>query len=449
MKYISLVTALFMSVALYGQEICQNGIDDDADGLTDMNDPDCLCYNQSSLPPSLIKNASFEEMLDCPTQTGQLELAADWKQATGGTPDYFTCDYKWSAADSAGIIATDGQAYVGALFTPGWKEYIGTCLETPLQQGVPYQMVFDIAMFAVDADGNYCGGGMDNLEPVEVTIYGNKHCAALSQPANLGCPTGDDTQSSTQGDPSWEVIGYASYTPSSDWSKLIVYFTPTINVGAIMIGAPCTLPASYGQNMVCSPYVVYDNVVLNEYSAFFGNLDAPQLQAVKETDCEGDHYALQVETPDGAALVWKGPEGELSSEQSLSFVANGETGLYSCYYIWGNCTSEVANINPFVDFSSAVALFEEPINELPNIITPNGDGVNDVLDGEAIVAACNSVDFELSIVDRWGGLVYRQVAGQAPFNGTNQLGAKVNPGVYFYTLIQNGRERKSTLTIVY
>ena len=42
----------------FSQEICDNAIDDDGDGLIDLNDEECLCNGE--LVPSIIPNASFE-----------------------------------------------------------------------------------------------------------------------------------------------------------------------------------------------------------------------------------------------------------------------------------------------------------------------------------------------------------------------------------------------------
>ncbi len=47
----------------------------------------------------------------------------------------------------------------------------------------------------------------------------------------------------------------------------------------------------------------------------------------------------------------------------------------------GNCTSAVASVQPFVVYQSET----EAAIRLPNIITPNGDGVNDVMDADEIL----------------------------------------------------------------
>lgn len=57
-------------------EICNNAVDDDNDGLIDLNDPDCVC--EVLEPISLIPNPSFEDMNCCPNDRSQLNCAAVW-----------------------------------------------------------------------------------------------------------------------------------------------------------------------------------------------------------------------------------------------------------------------------------------------------------------------------------------------------------------------------------
>lgn len=415
---------------MLAQEICQNGIDDDQDGFLDMDDPDCLCYNAATFPASLLSNSSFEEKESCPTDIGQFSLLKNWTAGTGGSPDYFNCGYKWQSAIEANLTASAGTGYVGALFTPGWKEYIGTCLEQPLAAGISYQLALDVAMLTVDADGKACGGKQPgDFPPVEIIIYGNKHCSALQQPGNLGCPTGGDTQTSTQGgNPSWEIIGSIVYTPSDFWQKQIIYFTPSISVSAIMIGPPCTLPSAY-TDFTCQPYVVYDDLVLNTYSSFFEKAKAPSVQVSKTSDCETSYYTLEAEKIEGAQQFWVAPDQTVSSGHTLSITSKDAAGTYGSYYIMGNCTSAVTSVNPFEDYHSTDS---EASIRLPNIITPNGDGINDVMDAEEITHTCQT--YEMQILDRWGGLVYKQTKGQPGFSGKNLLGSNVADGTYFYSI---------------
>lgn len=84
---------------------------------------------------------------------------------------------------------------------------------------------------------------------------------------------------------------------------------------------------------------------------------------------------------------------------------------------------------------------------LPNIITPNGDPVNNALTLDQLFADC--VEYELKIMNRWGNLVYTQHKGSAPFAGKGILGSMLSPGVYYYILTSGQEEKTGTITINY
>src|SRR5690554_4135249 len=94
MKRLLLFFILFGNV-LIGQEICDNGIDDDGNGLIDLNDTACDCegFGVPQNIPSLIPNPSFEDRNCCPSSFSQLSCADTWIQATTATSDYFNCGY--------------------------------------------------------------------------------------------------------------------------------------------------------------------------------------------------------------------------------------------------------------------------------------------------------------------------------------------------------------------
>ncbi|HON17740.1 MAG TPA: gliding motility-associated C-terminal domain-containing protein [Salinivirgaceae bacterium] len=68
----------------------------------------------------------------------------------------------------------------------------------------------------------------------------------------------------------------------------------------------------------------------------------------------------------------------------------------------------------------------------PNIFTPNQDGVNDLF----IVESPGNITYTLEIYDRWGSLVYKpNLKGtQLTWDGRNNAGELVAPGVYFYVI---------------
>ncbi len=65
---------------------------------------------------------------------------------------------------------------------------------------------------------------------------------------------------------------------------------------------------------------------------------------------------------------------------------------------------------------------------IPNVFTPNGDGVNDFhyVDGE------NIETFEMQIFDRWGNLVYKTFDLNSKWDGRDPSGTLLSSGVYSY-----------------
>ena len=93
-------------------EICDNGIDDDRDGLIDLNDDECECAQTDLV--SLIPNPSFEEMSCCPQQRNALSCANTWIQASEPTTDYIhTCGWMGWPDLEAPQPFPDGDGIVG------------------------------------------------------------------------------------------------------------------------------------------------------------------------------------------------------------------------------------------------------------------------------------------------------------------------------------------------
>ena len=69
--------------------------------------------------------------------------------------------------------------------------------------------------------------------------------------------------------------------------------------------------------------------------------------------------------------------------------------------------------------------------EMPNVITPNGDGNNEYF----LTSVVNyNDDVHLQIFNRLGRLVWESTSYQNDWNGVNQKGKKLADGVYFYTI---------------
>jgi gliding motility-associated-like protein len=72
------------------------------------------------------------------------------------------------------------------------------------------------------------------------------------------------------------------------------------------------------------------------------------------------------------------------------------------------------------------------IGPLPNVFSPNGDGVNDAFLrlGSEQAARCG----ELAVMNRWGQVLQSGQSEGAIWNGKNTNGEPVPDGVYFYII---------------
>lgn len=283
MKHLILILLFLCTTSIFGQEICNNGIDDDGDTYIDLNDTaDCSCV--LGTPPfpsvSLIPNPSFELKNCCPTTYSDFDnnytCATSWSTAiTNSTPDYLNrCNYVSQALTTASLtLFPDGEACSGVLFCQDYKEYIATCLTTPLIAGTEYRLRFNLASINVNPYLNNCYVGFNNTwGPTDIAIFGKKTCSNIPKTSiTNSCLAVADT--------SWSELGTVSYTPSATWGVAYITFTPTTTINAFAIGSPCNFPAFYpNMSLVsadCLPYFVFDNLILNTTSHIgFVNISA-------------------------------------------------------------------------------------------------------------------------------------------------------------------------------
>lgn len=240
---------LFAQVA----EICDNGVDDDGDGLIDINDDDCDCPLE--LPTSLIPNPSFEDRTGCPSGENQLELAIPWQQASAATTDYMhTCGNFLSHpvfSDAVPLPMPDGMGCIGFRngrpFDPNFKEYTGACLTEPMEEDVLYTLNMWVGfMNAVDSP------------PFELTVYGAQGCNLQgilpfgNNDPNIGCPLNV---------PGYEQLGSSNVSGASEWVNTTISFRPSQDLDVIVIGANCAAnPFDH--------YYFFDNLILQKTVEF-------------------------------------------------------------------------------------------------------------------------------------------------------------------------------------
>ncbi len=505
-----------------GIEVCDNGVDDDNDGLIDLNDEDCAC--QIIEPISLIPNPSFEDQLCCPTRRSQMDCAATWIQASAPTTDYIhECGWLGWPNLPIPLPIPDGEGALGfrdgrfpqmennnggnSDNNPNWKEYAGACLTSPLKAGVSYTFRFYI--------------GFTNAEsspPINVTFFGTSDCKNLpfgNGDSAFGCPTNG---------PGWTRLGVAQASGNNEWRQLSINITPTEDIHAITIGPPCN-SSSASQN----PYYFFDNLVLAEQSAFefdikadtqpcandlslsIPNYDsltyqwykngkaligetlsqlqqppsdgryivvltssescnmtrpfdfaAPQFfNQINQTICEGENLNFNNRQITTSGTYWDTLKSvnncdsiiqlTLTINSNLETVVNAKIFPWEIFNIGNHQFSEKGTYNRTISSSfgcdSTVQLvLNHYAVYIPNIFSPNGDGVNDfftITGGQDLTAVK-----DLTIIDRWGNQVYQQNASASRdsnkgWDGQSK-GKKASTGGYLYTanlFMDDGKER--------
>ncbi|PZE16097.1 hypothetical protein DNU06_14970 [Putridiphycobacter roseus] len=295
------------SIDLHAQEICDNGIDDDGDGLIDLLDQsDCSCSLVFPQPNQMIPNAGFEDTLCCPSGIAQLNCAADWIQASNATSDYFnTCDFMSVISPPNFPLPDSGSGYVGIITSANYNEYIGTCLDSVMEVGVSYTINFHAAW----ASGN---------DSIAFTFFGNPDCNNLPWNGST-CPTGID---------SWTELGVQTMTFDSlgEWVSVSLTFTPTYAINAIAIGGACNGldPASGSVN-----YYYIDDINIDSTKNFPGNISS-----YNGLYCQEEAILTAATTLTGGTWQWYKEGIALVGETDS--ILDSELyglGLYSALYI--------------------------------------------------------------------------------------------------------------------
>jgi gliding motility-associated-like protein len=283
-----LLIVLFFSFHYSAQEICNNGLDDDNDGLVDLNDNiDCTCNGINSMNPgnNFIPNPSFEEYSCLPSDFTQLALGSDgifcvsnWQAGTWGSSDYFinTPGSFWpniptplpngqAAAGFFIINLPDVPGFDGNIEDGIYLEYLKTCLTQPLQPGNSYNFQLNLNGMGMSSFGN----SLTTIwfGPIDITLFGSSNCTQSAIQTD-GCPVGSTD---------WVKLGHATYQADGTWQTLNMPFTALHSIQSIMIGGPCSPPNDFtftdANGETFDPYFVLDNAALYEINPEDCNLE--------------------------------------------------------------------------------------------------------------------------------------------------------------------------------
>ena len=273
-------------------EICNNAIDDDGDGLIDLNDSDCDCPVIE--PESLIPNPSFEDHSCCPAGRAEMNCADTWIQASEATTDYINyCGWLgWSELpvpqpfpDGEGCIGfRNGRSSgLGSAGDPDWKEYAGACLTTPLRENVAYKFQFHVGFTnSVNSPG------------LNIALFGTTNCDYL--PFGIG----NDSHGCPSNSPEWIELGKVRVSGVNEWKIAEIDVFPTQDIAAIAIGPDCVRI-----NSSVNLYYYFDNLILADQSSFEFDIQPTDNLCADDVTLEvGDRDTLDYQWyKDGIALI--------------------------------------------------------------------------------------------------------------------------------------------------
>ena len=247
--FICLVICMLIKYDAAAQEVCNNGIDDDDDGLIDLYDPDCQC--RFKVTDNLLVNGSFESYDHCPLTylyQNDFKIADYWQYGTYTNVNEayyyhnFNCVYdstqfmlnmppKLPLPQGDAFISVENTAYNNPVPEAETnKSYVGQCLQNPLQTGESYTLSFYAGRFR----------SWDNLTgkifPFTVAVFGNADCKAVpfgkTYAKGNGCPANYN---------GWVLLGKTVVYSSGAWVQSKVTLTIPYDIHVIEIGPDCSI----------------------------------------------------------------------------------------------------------------------------------------------------------------------------------------------------------------
>jgi gliding motility-associated-like protein len=221
-------------------------------------------------------------------------------------------------------------------------------------------------------------------------------------------------------------------TDTSKWFHYVDIYTATgaetdVVIGNFMNDNQITTPIINGSPFVSAngAYFVVDDVSLHEMSLEIGN---------DTTVCEGTSLTIGEKNLDTAfnGYYWFHNGvlfDSIVSQKTISFAQTDSFVVekrFACGSVWDTIRVVVDAPCPIPPAPPEVELI------IPNVFSPNGDGVNDCwqVKSNGIVTE----GFKCSIYNRWGIVIFETTQVNDKWGGRTTSGVECNAGVYYYTI---------------
>jgi len=327
LKAILVLGMILTTCFVQAQEVCNNGIDDDNDGLIDLLDDDCNCISSSGY----YFFEDFESNICCPqyfTTAGNpfgIECLNGMSAASAASPDYFhTCGYLGGTMGPNPPLVPmpmpSGMAVAGTVVQNNYVEYLGTCLPQPLLAGAEYEVSVYV--------GFNTNTAFNSASPLLLNIYGTSDCSASFPSSQVFC---------LGLDPDWYVLGSMTVSGNiGEWVQVSTTFTAPTQVAAIAFGAPCNFASG-------SNYYFFDDfqitgggveqIPLEDIISESGNcMTGITLSSNTFPGAEYQWFFNGIAIPGATGPNYPVPPGEEGSYQVMITI-NGECGISDPYEV--------------------------------------------------------------------------------------------------------------------
>ena len=303
--------------------------------------------------------------------------------------------------------------------------------------------IFEYTICA-DTDPDECGTAFVNIEidsvddaPIAVNDFVNTY---INTPFNIELLL-NDIDVDEQG-LEFEILddafpGTTTILPFFPEIGEYIYYEPAFNfVGEdSLIYRVCKL----GSEIYCDTATVYINVLTTNFNkpvavndTFNILIDIPSEFNVLANDFDGDGDGLSI-----TELITPGITGvaEISASNTINYISSVETVDDFAYVV---CDDNIPALcdTAFVHVVVSETVIIDDLVFVPNSFSPNGDGINDVLD---IIGIENYPKYNIKIYDRWSSLVFETSNDVKMWNGKSNTefistSGDVPEGTYFYVL---------------
>lgn len=132
---------------------------------------------------------------------------------------------------------------------------------------------------------------------------------------------------------------------------------------------------------------------------------------------------------------WVEVKGDYIASGGENYLLFGVLNTIPAYYNQGDDSISEERMYYYFDDVSVYQCdkdsINEPLLELPNVFTPNNDGLNDLYE----MSHKNLESLQVVILNRWGNVVHEYDGLSTVWNGESKQGVALSEGVYFVNVI--------------